>query len=227
MKRILVLIVVLFLLASLAWALFYFIAPAPTPWLHRTYGQIAVSFAALAVLSSLMFVAVPRPRRFSRKFAVPRAIRDIALIVFIVSISIFAIFAYITATSHNMSTSRAALFAFYSEFPAGHYLFGVFGFAFFASASLCLMVYSLDRGIQRAFEDTLQFFVFPALMAFELGLLFVDTKEMPLHVMLFLASTPLAGILTNWFVFVVSSGLFAIGLAHRRLGFEVSGRVWD
>jgi hypothetical protein len=34
---------------------------------------------------------------------------------------------------------------------------------------------------------------------------------------MFLTSTPLSGILTNWFVFVVSTGLFAIGLAHKRL----------
>jgi hypothetical protein len=80
------------------------------------------------------------------------------------------------------------------------------------------MAYFLDRGILRAFKETLRFFVLPALMIFELGLLFVDTKEMTLHATLFLASTPLSGILTNWFVFVVSSGLFAIELAHKRLG---------
>ena len=135
-----------------------------------------------------------------------------------VSVSIFAIFAYITATSHNNSGSRAALLAFYSEFPEGHYLFGVFGFAFFASASLCLVAYFLKKGILKAFKDALRFFVFPALMIFELLLLFVDTKEMPRHVTMFLASTPLSGILTNWFVLVVSSGLFAIGLSYKRLG---------
>lgn len=218
MKKIQVLIMMLFLIASLACALFYFIAPASTPWLHQTYDQIAVSFVALAVLSTLMFIAVPRPKRFGRKFAVPRGIRDIALLGFMVSIIIFAIFAYITATSGYIAASRAALVAFYSEFPVGHYLFGVFGFTFFVSASFCLMAYFLDRGILRAFRDALRFFVFPALMAYELWLLLVDTKEMPIHVMMFLAGTPLAGILTNWFVFVVSLGLFTLGLMRRRLG---------
>jgi hypothetical protein len=131
-----------------------------------------------------------------------------------VSVIIFAFFAFITATSHDTPASHAVLLAFYAEFPEGH---GVFGFAFFASASLCLMAYFLNRGIVKAFKDALRFFVFPALMVFELGLLFVDTKEMPRHATMFLASTPLAGILTNWFVLVVSSGLFAIGLAHKRL----------
>lgn len=229
MKRTLVLIVVLFLLASFACALFYFITPASTPWLHQTYGQTAMSFAALAVLSTLMSVVVPRPRRLGRKFALPRAISNIALLGFMVSVIIFALFAYITATSHNISTSYAALLAFYSEFPpgTGHFLFGVFGFAFFASASLCLMVYFLDRGTLRAFKDALRFFVFPALMVFELWLLLVDTEEMPLHVTMFLASTPLAGILTNWFVFVFSSGLFAIGSRTGGWGFEVPDRCVD
>jgi len=220
MKRIQILIVMLFLVASLACALFYFIAPVSTPWLHQTYGQIAVSFVALAVLSSLLFVAASRLSRVRRKSVVSLTIKDIALLSFVASVIVFSIFAYITATSSYISASRAALLAFYLEFPAGtgHYIFGVFGFAFFVFASLGLMTYFLDRGILGAFKDTLRFFVFPALMVYELWLLLVDTKEMPLHVTLFLAGTPLAGIVTNWFVFVVSSGLFVIGLAHKRLG---------
>jgi hypothetical protein len=81
------------------------------------------------------------------------------------------------------------------------------------------MTYFLDRGISNAFKDTLRFFIFPALMIFELWLLLVDTQEMPLRVTMFLASTPLSGILTNWFVFVVSSGLFIIEILRKRLQF--------
>jgi hypothetical protein len=206
---------VLFLVASFTCALFYFIAPTSTPWLHQTYGQIAVSFAALTVLFSLMFVAVPRLRRFDRKYAVSHTIRVISLISFMVSVIAFAIFGYITATSHNNSASLAALLAFRSVFPIG--MFGVFGLMLFACAFICLMVYFLDKGSLRAFKDAMRFFVFPALMVFELWLLLVDTKEMPLHVTMFLGSTPLSGVLTNWFVFVVSSGLVALGLAYKRL----------
>lgn len=219
MKRTLSLVVVSFLIVSLTFALFYFIAPVSTPWLHQTYSQIAISFAALAILSFLVFVDVPTPKRFYRKFAVPSMIRGIALLGSVVSTIIFAIFGYLTATSHNNSASREALVAFYSKFPEGNYLFGVFGLAFFALASICLMTYFLDRGISSAFKDTLRFFIFPALMIFELWLLLVDTQEMPLRVTMFLASTPLSGILTNWFVFVVSSGLFVIEILRKRLQF--------
>ncbi|HYA78466.1 MAG TPA: hypothetical protein VEF91_07085, partial [Verrucomicrobiae bacterium] len=99
-----------------------------------------------------------------------------------------------------------------------HGVFGVFGFAFFVSAFLSLMACLLDRGIMKALKDVLQFFILPALIIFELGLLFVDTKEMPHHVTMFLASTPLAGILTNWFVLIVSSGLFAIMFMQKSRG---------
>jgi hypothetical protein len=210
---------VVFFAASLASALFYFITPASTPWLHQTIGQVAVSFVALAVLCSFMFTYVPTTSRLNRKFAVPRAIRRIALLGFFVSAITFSFFGFITATSHNVHVSRAILLEFYHAFPEGNFLFGVFGLAFFLSSSLCLMAYFLDRGTDRAFNDTLRFFVFPALMVFELFLFLVDTKEMPIHVTMFLASTPLADVLTNWFVFVVSSGLFFIGLAHKKLGF--------
>ncbi len=219
MKRILALLVVPFLIVSLTFALFYFIAPFSTPWLHQTYSQIAISFAALAIMSFLMFVTVPTPKMFCQKFVEPRVIRGIALLGSILSTIIFAIFGYITATSHNNSASREALVAFYSEFPEGHYLFGVFGLAFFAFASICLMTYLLDRGMLTAFKDTLRFFIFPVIMIFELWLLLVDTQEMPLRVTMFLASTPLSGILTNWFVFVVSSGLFVIEILPERLQF--------
>ena len=74
---------------------------------------------------------------------------------------IFAVFGYITATSHNVPESRAALLAFYHAFPEGHYLFGVFGLVFFVSAFFCLMAYFLNRGLLWAFKDTLRFFVFP------------------------------------------------------------------
>src|SRR5208283_1409093 len=219
MKRTLSLVVVSFLIVSLTFALFYFIAPVSTPWLYQTYSQIAISFTALAILSFLVFVDVPTPKRFYRKFAVPSMIRGIALLGSVVSTIIFAIFGYLTATSHNNSASREALVAFYSKFPEGNYLFGVFGLAFFALASICLMTYFLDRGISSAFKDLLRFFIFPALMIFELWRLLVDTQEMPLRVTMFLASTPLSGILTNWFVFVVSSGLFVIEILRKRLQF--------
>ena len=75
----------LFLVASLACTLFYFVAPASTSWLQQTYGQIAISFASLAVLSPLIFEAAPKLRGLGQKFSVPRAIRDIALLGFVVS----------------------------------------------------------------------------------------------------------------------------------------------
>lgn len=172
----------------------------------------------MAVLSSLIFVAVPTQTRFDRKLALPTAARIIALIVLMASTVIFAVFGYITATSHNVPPSRVALLAFYHAFPEGNYLFGVFGLAFFISASLCLMAYLLNRGSLRALKDTMRFFVLPALIIFELFLLFADTHEMPIRVTMFLASTPISDILTNWVIFVVSSGLFVIALAHRKLG---------
>ena len=199
-------------MASFASAIFYLMTPASTTWLHQTYSQIAISFATLAVIASLILAAGPRPEPIGRNFTLHGAIRVVALLGFMLSLAVFSIFAYITATSHGNSMSRAALLEFYSEFPLGHAVFGVFGFVFFVLASFCLTVYFLDRGILRALREVIQFFVFPALMFFELGLSVVDTSEMPRHVTMFLASTPLGGIVTNWFVLVLSSGLFIIGL---------------
>jgi hypothetical protein len=211
-------LIVVFLGASLVCAFLYLVSSSSVLWLRQAYGQIAVSFAALVILSSFHAHRCLKPKKFGRKFLMPRAIRDIVLLGFVASIIMFCIFAYITATSSYVSASRAALVAFYSEYPIGHYLFGVFGFMFFVSASFCLMAYFLDKGILKAFRDVLRFFVFPELMAYELWILLADTKEMQIHVTMFLAGTPLAGILTNWFVLVVSSGLFTLGLMHRRLG---------
>jgi hypothetical protein len=209
----------LFLVASLACTLVYFTTPALTLWLHQTIEQIAVSFLALAVLSAFMVPVIARTRRFDRKVAVPNAIKAIALIGFVVSTIGFAIFGYVTATSHYNSWSRSFLVSYYSTFPIGTFFFGVVGFAFFVSASLCLLAYFLEKGKMGAFKETLLFFVFPALIIYELWLSLADPVEMPIHVTMFLSSTPLAGILTNWFIFVVSSGLFVLGLAHKKLGF--------
>lgn len=222
-------LIVVFLAASLVCAFLYFVASTSVLWLHQTYGQIAVSFAALVILSSFHARRCPKPKKSGRKFLLPRAIRDIVLLGFVASVITFGIFAYITATSRYVSASHAALVAIYSEFPAdeGHYLFGVLGFTFFVSASLCLMAYFLDRGMLRAFRDVLRSFVFPTLMAYELWLLLADTKEMPIHVTFFVNGTPLGGILTNWFVLVVSSGLFTLGLVHRRLTLMTSGQSSD
>jgi len=113
MKRMPTLLVALFLVVSLTFALFYFIVPASTPWLHETCSQAAISLAALAILSLLVFVDVPTPKWLCQKFVAPSVIRGIALLGSTVGTILFAIFAYITATSHNNSVSREALVAFY------------------------------------------------------------------------------------------------------------------
>jgi len=211
-------LIVVFLTASLVCAFLYFAASTSDLWLHQTYGQIAVSFAALVILSSFDARSFLKPTKGGRKFLLSRATRDVVLLGFAASVILFGIYAYITATSNHISVSHAALVAIFSEFPAGqgHYLFGVFGFAFFVSASFCLTAYFLDRGMLMAFRDVLRFFVFPALTAYELWLLLADAKEMPVHVTMFVGDTPLGGILTNWFVLVVSSGLLILMLVHRR-----------
>jgi hypothetical protein len=219
MKRIRVLIVILFLLASLACTIVYFMIPVSNLWLHLTIYQIAISFIALAVLSIFISPVVRKLRRFDQKFAVPNRYKFIARIGFGVAVVVFAIFGYVTATSHDNSWSRSFLVAFYAIFPGGAFFFGVLGFTFFVSATLCLLTSLLERGTINALTETFRFFVFPAIMVFELWLSLSDTAEMSIHATLFLSYTPLTGIVTNWFVFVVSTGLFALGLAYKKLEF--------
>jgi hypothetical protein len=134
-----------------------------------------------------------------------------ALLGFILSSTVFVVLAFLTATTRYLRASNLIVQEFYRVFPIGHAVFGIAGLVSFCSSSACLTIY-LGR---ESFWRVIQFFTIPLFMFYEVWILVADEGEMPKHIVMFIAGTPLSGILTNWVGLFVSAGLFAFALARR------------
>lgn len=199
--------------------------------LHQGYGDLAVGFGALAALYLLALVLVPRVPR-GPHVPVPRAVRDVALLGALAGLVVFAVFVFLDVVTTPVLTPGPFIFrnllsanvGYYTHGGTFYYDLGAFGkaaFAVFAVASSCAFIYRLSGGVTTALGKTVTLFAAPVLTGFEIALILFTPVNMPIQATEFLRGTLLAGILTNWFVLVISAGLFALGLTHRRLGLAV------
>ena len=193
---------------------------------YQGYRDLAMGFAVLAALFLLAAVVIPRLPRDSR-FSVPRAVRDIALLGAIAGLVVFAVFVFLDIVTtletpgpfvfHNLLSANVKYYTHGGSFYSNLETFGETAFAVFVVATSCAFVYRLREGVLTALGKAVALFAAPALIVFEIALLLFTPVNMPIFAAKFLDGSPLAGILTNWFVLVISSGLFALGLTHRRL----------
>jgi len=138
----------------------------------------------------------------------------VALVGFIGSLTMFVILAFLTATTRYLRASNVIVQQFYQLFPFGHAVFGVVGLVSFCSSSACLTIYLGRDNLWRV----IQFFTIPLLMFYEVWILLADEGEMSKHMVMFIAGTPLSGILTNWVGLFVSAGLFVFVLVRHMYG---------
>ncbi|MGP8124324.1 MAG: hypothetical protein ACLQEQ_00405 [Nitrososphaerales archaeon] len=207
-------------------------------WTYQTYGDLAAGFLAAACLSLLAQVFVQRMSK-GPKISVPRPFRDVALLGALAGLAMFAVCAFMDVVSTNPADiPNPLLFSKLLGADWTYYLnlyllsgrssleaFGRTAFATFVVAVSGVFVYRLEEGVIIALAKTVTMFAAPVLIAFEAVLLLFTPVNMPIHVSALLDGTFLAGLLTNWFVLVVSSALLVLGLTHRRLGFSKGAGV--
>lgn len=206
-------------------------------WLHQDFWDLTMGFAALAALFLLASVVVPKTPK-GRIFHVPRAGRDIALLSALSGLILFAVFAFYSVVSTSVYDYPGPflfagyIYPYFTPYNSGIFAamfngqpslwtstgltFGETGFAVLTVASACVLVYWLGGGILNALGDAVTLFAAPVGVAFEVAMLLFAPSQMPVHAMKFLG--PLSDLLTNWFVFVIASGLLALGLVQRRSG---------
>ena len=145
--------------------------------------------------------------------------RYITLAGFVGCLIGFSFFAFLTATSRCNAVSNYFVQSFYHIFPLTHGFFGIFGFVLLISSSVLLVIlFSWQNSATKvkSFSYVFQFFDLPVLIGFELWIAISDFKEMPIHVLMVLANTPLANIVTNWFVLIVSIIMFLFTILFHR-----------
>ncbi|MGP8125110.1 MAG: hypothetical protein ACLQEQ_04475 [Nitrososphaerales archaeon] len=200
-------------------------------WSSQGSADVAMGFATLAVLLLFVTVFAKKLKRFDRKINAPRPIRDVGRIGAMSGLGVFAVLAF--ADDASIGAGNLSLMGplILRNFYVNHVLnlnnvpgpfnISVIGEIAFIALSVAIsfrLVCRLEQGVLTAFSQAVTLFAAPAVMVFEMGLFIFGPITMPLQVANILLGTPLAGILTNWFVLVVSSGLFALGLSHKRLG---------
>lgn len=199
-------------------------------WVFRTYQDLSAALLALAVF---LYFLPAVTRRFSkgRTFPIPRPLKDIALLMAASGTVVFAVCVFMDVVSTNpadvpnpllLGTQLGANWTYYLDRyllsgTSSLEVFGRIAFLSFALASSGAFVYRLGEGVAVAFAKALALFAAPLLIAFETILLLFTPVNMPIHVSALLVGTPLADVFTNWFVLVISTGVFACGLSRSRL----------
>lgn len=219
-----------------------FIPPSPDAfywpriliWSLQSLEDIGMGFAALAIL--LVFLSSVarelKPLALARwRIPARRAIRGIGLVGAVSGLAVFATLAFadvISIGGPNLNLIGPLILRDfyvahvvdlgYAPGPFNISVIGVNATVALSVAISCMLVYRLEQGVLTALSKAFTLFAAPTVMIFEIGLLLFGPATMPLQATNFLVGSPLASLLTNWFLLVVSSGLFAIGLAHKKLG---------
>ncbi len=180
--------------------------------LFKSYAQISEGFAALALLFPLLtsptivkrldFSWLHRPLapRFPRRLLVP---------LVLVGASIFALFAIVDATYYDTVFSRTFVNAIAVN---SSYYYGVISFGtWFATVALLTL--------RRGFLGAMKVFGLPAILFLEAVLLMFLPRAMPIHVTQFANwSAGVIDLVSNWFVLMIASFLFILGLTYKKLG---------
>jgi len=199
-------------------------------WTFLTYLDLSVSFLTL----SIFFLLAPLlTRRWpkGRVIATPRAVKDAALLAMMAGTVVFAVCVFMDVVSTNPADIPGPLFlgnqlstgwTYYLNryLLSGQSSLEVFGRTAFFALALAMFgafVYRLGEGIPLALAKTSAMFAAPLLVVLETVLLVFTPVNMPIHVSALLVGTPLEGVLTNWFVLIVSLGVFSFWSLRTRL----------
>jgi len=198
-------------------------------WLAQSVEDLGLGFAALAILLILLSFFNSELKTFDLKVPLSRTFRVIGLVGGTSAMGVFAALGIandISIGGGNLNLIGPLILRnlYVAHVIDLNHIPGIFNISVIGwnatvalSLSILFMaVYRLEQGILTAFWKSVTLFAAPAVMAFEIGLLLFGPSTMPLQATNFLIGTPLASVLTNWFLLVVSSGLFVLGLASRR-----------
>jgi hypothetical protein len=199
-------------------------------WSYQSLEELALGLMTLALLLIFLSLVATELKRFDRWIPVPRAVRYIGLGGAMLGLVVFAALAFVDVISIGGSNLDVIGPLILRNFYVAHVIdlnhapgpfnidvIGKNATVALAGSIPCMFVYRLEQGVLTALTKAVTLFAAPAAMAFEIGLLLFGPITMPLQVTNFLVNVPpLAGILTNWFLLVVSSGLFVLELANRR-----------
>jgi hypothetical protein len=204
-------------------------------WSYQSLEDIIMGFATLALLLIFLSSVAKELKPLSRarwRTPVRRAIKGIGLVGAVSGLAVFATLAFadvISIGGPNLYLMGPLILRdfyvthvidlVYAPGPFNINIIGVNATVALSVAISCMLVYRLEQGILTALSKAFTLVGAPAVMIFEIGLLLFGPATMPLQATNYLVGSPLANLLTNWFLLVVSSGLFAIGLAHKKLGF--------
>jgi len=202
-----------------------------TTWSSHSLEELVTGFATLAIFLFVLSLVVTELRQYDIGVPLGRAIRSVGLAGAVLAMAFFGAFAFaddISIGVGNPSLNPLGPLIFRSFYLA-HVIdlgsapgpFNISGIGWNATialslAILCMIVYRLEQGLLTAVWKSVTMFAAPAVLAFEIGLLLFGPYTMPLQATNYLIGTTFAIIFTNWFLLVVSSGLFALGLASRR-----------
>jgi len=200
-------------------------------WSFQSSVDLSMGFATLALLL-IFFPFVAELKSLNWRIPAHRTIKDIGLVGAVSGLTVFAAFAFADAISIGGPNLRLMGPLILRNFYLAHVIdlnhapgpfnidvIGVNATVALSVAVSCMLLYRLEQGVFTALSKAFTLFAAPAVMVFEIAMLLFGPATMPLQAANFLVGSPLASILTNWFLLVVSSGLFAIGLAHEKLGF--------
>jgi len=234
------------LAVALVWALFgapiisTFFPPRPDPlyasrilaWSFQSSVDLGMGFATLALLLIFLPFVAKVLKPFDWKAPARRSIRGIGIVGAGLGLAAFAAFAFANDISIGRENLDLMGPLILRDFYVAHVInlgvapgpfnirvIGVNATVALSIAISCILVYRLEQGVLTALTKAFTLFAAPAVMVFEIGLLLFGPSTMPLQATNLLIGSPLASLLTNWFLLVVSSGIFAIGLAHKQLRF--------
>jgi len=198
-------------------------------WSSESLEDLSMGFAALAVFLILLSFVAADLRRFDVGFHLNRVVRMASLVCALSAIGVFLTLAIADDISiGGMNLDLIGPLVLRDLYVAHvidlNHVQGIFNINVIgwnatvavSTAILFMFVYRVNQGILTAIWKAITLFASPAVMAFEIGLLLFGPSTMTLQVTNYLIGSPLASILTNWFLLVVSAGLFMLGLTTRK-----------
>ena len=204
-------------------------------WSVQSLDKLGMGFLAMALLLVLLSFVAPELKQLDVRVHAPRVLKRVSLVGAVSGLLFFAVLAFADVISignanldllgplvlHNFYVAHV-IDLNHTPGPFNINVIGENATVALSVAILFMFVYRLEQGALTALSKAITLFAAPAVMVFEIGLLLFGPATMSLQATNILIGSPLAAILTNWFLLVISSGLFAMGLARRKhwLGFE-------
>jgi len=193
---------------------------------YMTFLQVAEGVLVVAIF--ILMLGVRLPSSFDKTFRLPTLVK-LSVVIVAVVLSFFYLLAVVTdmlqldgsyLASGRISLAEYLVVNRYFEYLRPYFgpWLGLSAFILVFGATICVVLFRLDKGLYESLRNTLTFFTFPMVLILQVSLLILGRQEMAIHVTDFVAGS-IGGVdlVSNWFVLVVVSGLFVVGLTCRRL----------